>query len=112
MFFLILNASDTTLGDYIETQDPFEDLYFFLQFLIKLNNALKVINQKNVIHRDIKPDNIFIKIENREYIPILADFGIARYYSDKKKILKFHMKTMIKDILDQWVLITSFLQKF
>ena len=51
--------------------------------MIKLNNALKVINQKNVIHRDIKPDNIFIKIENGEYIPILADFGISRYYSEK-----------------------------
>ena len=82
--FLILEACDTTLGDYIESQGPFKDLYFFQQFLIKLNNALKVINQKNVIHRDIKPDNIFIKIENREYIPKLADFGIARYYSEKK----------------------------
>ena len=29
------------------------------------------------------PDNIFIKIDKGEYIPILGDFGISRYYSEK-----------------------------
>ena len=72
-----------TLGDYLQNEGCFKDFYVFQQFLIKLNNAIKIINQKNVLHRDIKPDNIFIKIINNEYIPILADFGIARYYSEK-----------------------------
>ena len=83
--FLILELCDTTLGEYLENENEncFKDFYVFQQFLIKLNNALKVIKQKNVLHRDIKPDNIFIKIINNEYIPILADFGISRYYSEK-----------------------------
>ena len=61
---LIMELCDMTLGDYIEKEGPFKNLYLFQQFFIKFNNALKVINQKKVIHRDIKPDNIFIKIEN------------------------------------------------
>ena len=81
--FLIMEVCDMTLGYYIEEEGDFKDFYVFQQFLLKLNNALKVINQKNVMHRDIKPDNIFIKIKNKEYIPKLADFGISRYYSEK-----------------------------
>ena len=81
--FLIMEYCDMTLSDYIEKEGPFKNLYFFQQFFMKFNNALKVINQKKVIHRDIKPDNIFIRLENGQYIPKLADFGISRYYSEK-----------------------------
>lgn len=81
--FLIMEVCDMTLGYYIEEEGSFKDFYVFQQFLLKLNNALKVMNQKNVMHRDIKPDNIFIKIKSKEYIPKLADFGISRYYSEQ-----------------------------
>ena len=81
--FLILEICDMTLKYYIEKEGAFENFYIFQQFLIKLNNALKVINQKNIMHRDIKPDNIFINIKYKEYIPKLADFGISRYCSEK-----------------------------
>ena len=64
--FLIMEVCDMTLGYYIEEEGSFKDFYVFQQFLLKLNNALKVMNQKNVMNRDIKPDNIFIKIKSKE----------------------------------------------
>lgn len=42
---------------------------------IDMCNALEVCSKKHIIHRDIKPDNIFIS-ENGDYK--LGDFGIAR----------------------------------
>ena len=81
---LVLELCDMTLETMIEEDNPFNNLYFFQQFVIKLNNALKVIYQKKIMHRDIKPENIFIKIENNQIIPKLADFGISRFYNEKR----------------------------
>lgn len=38
-------------------------------------DALKVIHQKNVVHRDLKPDNIYVTNEGRT---LLLDFGGAK----------------------------------
>lgn len=41
---------------------------------IDICNALQILADRGKIHRDVKPDNIFVYIENY----ILGDFGIAR----------------------------------
>ena len=77
---LILELCDKTLEEYYFHKD----LFLFQQFLIQLNNALRSIRKNKVMHRDIKPDNILIKIENEKVIPKLCDFGISRFYDEKK----------------------------
>jgi len=65
------------------------------KFMIQLKNALQYIKTKNVIHRDLKPDNILLQTTNdkdqdvlkdndgsfkpEHYTVKLADFGFARY---------------------------------
>lgn len=43
--------------------------------LVQIADALVLVHQKGIIHRDIKPDNILFSHDNK---PRLADFGLAR----------------------------------
>ncbi len=48
---------------------------WLLTILVKLLKALEYLHQQNLLHRDIKPDNILVTPDGS---PILIDFGAAR----------------------------------
>lgn len=48
-----------------------------LEILYQLARGLQFIAKKKVVHRDIKPDNVFIKKEGNYKIFKLGDFGFA-----------------------------------
>lgn len=57
------------------TLDPTE----LLRTLLPIVDALHLAHGHNVVHRDLKPDNIFIaRSESGEIQPKLLDFGIAK----------------------------------
>ena len=49
-----------------------------VQIAVGVARALAFAHERNVIHRDIKPDNILLAEDGR---PVLTDFGIARAVS-------------------------------
>jgi eukaryotic-like serine/threonine-protein kinase len=63
-----------TLRDYITKHGPlsYDEVCRFLNAML---NALKILEQRCLVHRDIKPDNI-MRTTDGEYF--LIDFGIAR----------------------------------
>lgn len=65
--------SGICLKDYMEEVKllSYEEV---IDFLRQLLNIIKILEQNNIVHRDIKPDNI-IKNDNQYF---LIDFGIAR----------------------------------
>lgn len=46
------------------------------QILVSLLAVLDYVHSRNMIHRDIKPDNIIIR--NRDELPVLIDFGAVK----------------------------------
>ncbi len=48
--------------------------------------ALDVLHSRNLIHRDISPDNIFITVDNNA---MLIDFGSVRMYQGKRSFTTF-----------------------
>jgi len=47
-----------------------------IQFIAQILDALQYAHQQDIIHRDIKPDNILI--EKHSQRPIIMDFGVAK----------------------------------
>ena len=53
---------DMNLMDYIEKNGPLKNNFqFFLDIVIALIKVIKILKQKEVIYRNIKPSNIYIK---------------------------------------------------
>jgi serine/threonine protein kinase len=49
-----------------------------VQLLLPIADALCVAHAKGIVHRDIKPDNVFLVAEDVAIQPKLVDFGIAK----------------------------------
>ncbi len=75
--YLVMDYYDgITLADYL-TQQPQGKLpeQTAVSILMPILDGLREVHAKNFLHRDIKPQNIYLTTGNR---PILLDFGAAR----------------------------------
>ena len=61
-------------ADYAHKQFPLSQ-DALLGVMVRVLDALDHLHERELLHRDIKPDNILI---NRKGLPILIDFGAAR----------------------------------
>lgn len=57
---------------------------------VKLADALEVVHKAGLLHRDIKPDNVFLTEEGRV---VLIDFGSARQFARGKTITHTRLVT-------------------
>jgi tRNA A-37 threonylcarbamoyl transferase component Bud32 len=70
----LLNGA--ALNDLITQPQPPERL---LKILIQTGHGLAAAHAKNIVHRDMKPENIFVTITPEgEDVPKILDFGIAK----------------------------------
>ena len=71
------NLGDNSFNELKENIELFKDI------VLSLVNALKIIHKKGVMHRDIKPNNIFIKnLNDEKKIIKLGDFSCSIYIKD------------------------------
>lgn len=71
-----------TLDDYMKEEKDFFISDEFKKIFIPILNALSYIHKKGILHRDIKPQNVII---NKEFGPVIIDFGAACKYKTKQK---------------------------
>ena len=68
--------SGKSLQDILEEEGPLPEARV-KRYLINIAESLKIIHSNNILHRDIKPDNIIIDKLDRA---VLIDFGAAREF--------------------------------
>ena len=49
-----------------------------VQLVLPIADALGAAHEKGIVHRDVKPENIFLALDPSGILPKLLDFGIAR----------------------------------
>lgn len=62
------------LGDHLRRNYPLTERQL-LNIVCPINEGLGLVHRTGFIHRDIKPDNIYLRSDNS---PVLIDFGAAR----------------------------------
>ena len=56
-----------------------------LIILLGISSAMKYVHKENVIHRDLKPDNILL---DKNLYPRICDFGLSRFFDTSSKQTK------------------------
>jgi serine/threonine protein kinase len=74
---MVMPLYQSDLSKFIR-DNPFRiRIQYFDSIMEQLFNALHNLYYSGIIHNDIKPDNIFLNIENNQPKIALADFGLA-----------------------------------
>ncbi len=75
-----------TLGDFLHATPRLDSLRA-VQLLLPIVDGLAAAHAKGIVHRDVKPDNIFLSRDDVSRLqPKLLDFGIARLVDADHKI--------------------------
>ena len=86
-YYIIMEYCDITLDKKIKEENGLK-LNTIQLILRQLNKNLKKLNELNIIHKDIKPENILIKYkdeDNNLFNVKLNDYGLSKELSKTKK---------------------------
>lgn len=79
-----------TLADHVEQLGPMSP-HQLLEAMLQAQHGLQRSHERNLVHRDLKPDNVFVAEPKRPGVPFtikVLDFGIAKWVHDARDDLQ------------------------
>ena len=79
---IVMEICDMNLKQFIQNKGTSLTVEEIKAHFLELNNLFKFIQNNQIIHRDLKLENILVKFTNKEktkYILKLADYGISKF---------------------------------
>ena len=73
-----------SLEDIFQSQQKKFTLKTVAMIGIQMLDRLEFIHSKNIIHRDIKPDNFVLGLENKSHIIYVLDFGLSKKFRSSR----------------------------
>ena len=97
-FIIAMELCDNTLfKELAKTKNGFSSKKI-KEILLQLNNVFRKMNDNNIVHRDIKLNNILVKYLNEEktkFKVLLSDYGVSNQLSSMTKKYRTHAGTQI-----------------
>lgn len=98
--YILLEPLDTNLDKWIEQTKFSERIKYLTKLIVEIGEVLAIMHKYFLIHNDIKPDNILIKMTDEGPIFKLADFGKSKRILDPK----YHME-VVKNINPLFIIV-------
>ena len=83
LFGIVMEKYDTTLQSLVDNymlmyKGGHLDIALTRNILYQLANAMEFLHRKNLLHRDVKPDNILVRDDETGIQVALSDLGVSR----------------------------------
>ncbi len=86
LFMVMEILSGVSLETALKRQNPPMTVYEFSVIMLDVARALAAAHRSNVIHRDLKPTNIFLhKDRHGIAVPKLLDFGVSKFLEEENQ---------------------------
>lgn len=88
VFFVMEYLEGKSLAEILEEEGQIEEVRT-IEILVQVCEGLAAAHAQGVIHRDVKPENIFVVESPRGEVVKLLDFGVALYIENQQKRSKY-----------------------
>ena len=85
---LVMQLLGSSLEDIFNKREKFS-IKTTAMLGYQMMNVLQYIHDKHIIHRDIKPDNYVMGINDMNAVLYLLDFGLAKKYRSSKTLVQY-----------------------
>ena len=86
---LVMELLGKSLEDIFQSQQKKFTLKTVCMVGIQMLDRLEFVHCKNIIHRDIKPDNFVMGANENNAHLYLLDFGLAKKYRSSKTLVQY-----------------------